>query len=56
MHPTLMHEISRYRQADLLREAERARLAHEASSNRTETRRRWLRRRERWAFKPAFGR
>ena len=27
MHPTLMHEIARYRQADLLREAERARLA-----------------------------
>jgi hypothetical protein len=31
MHPTLMHEIARYRQADLLREAERARLAHHAS-------------------------
>ncbi len=31
MHPTLMHEIARYRQADLLREAERARLAHLAS-------------------------
>ena len=31
MHPTLMHEIARYRQADLLREAERARLAHQAS-------------------------
>ena len=29
MHPTLMHEIARYRQADLLREAEQARLAHE---------------------------
>jgi hypothetical protein len=31
MHPTLMHEIARYRQADMLREAERARLAHELS-------------------------
>jgi hypothetical protein len=31
MHPTLMHEIARYRQADLLREAERSRLAHEVS-------------------------
>jgi hypothetical protein len=29
MHPTLMHEIARYRQADLLREAEQERLAHE---------------------------
>jgi len=56
MHPTLMHEISRYRQADLLREAERARLAHEASADQPKTRRRWLRRRERPAFTPAFGR
>ena len=32
MHPTLMHEIARYRQADMLREAERARLAHQAST------------------------
>ena len=56
MHPTLMHEIARYRQADLLREAERARLAHQATAGRTENRRRWLRRRERFAFKPAFGR
>jgi hypothetical protein len=31
MHPTLMQEIARYRQADMLREAERARLAHEVS-------------------------
>ena len=31
MHPTLMHEIARYRQADMLREAERTRLAHEVS-------------------------
>ena len=29
MHPTLMHEIARYGQADMLREAEQARLAHE---------------------------
>lgn len=58
MHPTLMHEIARYRQADLLREADRARLAHEASTEMETqgTRRRWLRRRERTAFKPAFGR
>ena len=56
MHPTLMHEIARYRQADLLREAERARLAHEASADTGKTRRRWLRRRERTVFTPAFGR
>jgi hypothetical protein len=57
MHPTLMHEIARYRQADLLREAERARLAHQASLDGDTTRRRFrLRRRERSAFKPAFGR
>jgi hypothetical protein len=56
MHPTLIHEIARYRQADMIREAERARLAHEASSDRDGTRRRWPRRRGRPAFKPAFGR
>lgn len=56
MHPTLMHEIARYRQADMLREAERARMAAEASTEGGRTRRRWLRRRERSAFKPAFGR
>ena len=56
MHPTLMHEIARYRQADLLREAERARLANQASTEGGSTRRRWLRRRGRPAFKPAFGR
>lgn len=56
MHPTLMHEIARYRQADLLREAERARLAHEASTQSEGTRRRWLRRRERPVFRPALGR
>ena len=32
MHPTLMHEIARYRQADLLREAELERLAHEVKT------------------------
>ena len=58
MHPTLMHEIARYRQADLLREAERVRLAHQAKASNEEgrTRRGWLRRRGRPAFKPAFGR
>ena len=55
MHPTLSYEIARYHQADLLREAQRARLAHQASTNGGGTRRRWLRRRERTAFKPAFG-
>ena len=55
MHPTLMHEIARYRQADMLREAERARLLTRSAQSRS-TRRRWLRRRERTAFKPAFGR
>lgn len=56
MHPTLMHEVARYRQADMLREAERARLAQEASAEVTRTRRRWPRRRERPVFKPAFER
>ena len=57
MHPTLMHEIARYREADLLREAERARLAHEASVAADETPRRFrLRRRIRSSFRPAFGR
>lgn len=32
MHPTLMHEIARYRQADMLREVERTRRAHEVST------------------------
>ena len=32
MHPTLMHEIARYRQADMLREAERTRRAHEVNT------------------------
>ena len=55
MHPTLMHEIARYRQADLLREAERARLALEVSRDGDKSRRRltW-RRRRRPAYKPAL--
>jgi hypothetical protein len=54
MHPTLMHEIARYRQADMLREAERARLAHEASQAADDTPRRRprLRRRALPFFKP----
>ena len=56
MHPLLKHEIARYRQADMLREAERERLAHEATTEHEGTRRRWPRRRGRSAFKPAFGR
>jgi len=56
MHHTLMHEIARYHQADLLREAERERLAREATASGPGIRRRWLRRRARPAFKPAFGR
>jgi hypothetical protein len=56
MHPTLRYEIERYRQADMLREAERARLAHQASTENRSTRRRWPRRRGRPAFTPAFGR
>jgi hypothetical protein len=55
IHPTLRHEIARYRQADILRESERARLAHELSLEDDRPRRRLrLRRRERSAFKPAF--
>ena len=54
MHPTLMHEIARYRQADMLREAERTRLAHLVSTARDEPRRRFrLRRRTRLALRPA---
>ncbi len=54
MHPTLMHEIARYRQADLLREAEQARLAKLAT--RDADRPRWfrLRRRTRSALRPAL--
>jgi hypothetical protein len=31
MHPTLMQEVARYRQADMRREAARARHAHQVS-------------------------
>ena len=55
MHPTLMYEIARYRQADLLREAERARLAHLASATDEPRRGFWLRRRTRRSFRPALG-
>jgi hypothetical protein len=54
MHPTLMHEIARYRQADMLREAQRARLAHEASLASDEPRRRFRLRRKTQA--PVLGR
>jgi hypothetical protein len=57
MHPTLMHEIARYRQADMLREAERARLAHEASHAADETPRRPRTRRRAFPFfKPGIAR
>jgi hypothetical protein len=56
VHPTLMQEIARYRQADLLREAERARLAHEASMTADRPRRRFRLRRERPVYRPAFER
>jgi hypothetical protein len=58
MHPTLMHEIARYRQADLLREAERARLANEASQAADDNPRRppRLRRRAFPFFKPGLAR
>jgi hypothetical protein len=55
MHPTLKHEIARYRQVDMLREAAHARLAREARPDGDKSRRRltW-RRRRRQAFKPAL--
>jgi hypothetical protein len=57
MHPTLMYEIARYRQADMLREAERARLAHEVSLAADAPRRRpRLRRRALPFFKPGLAR
>lgn len=58
MHPSLLQEVARYRQADLLREAERARLAHEVSmaSGRSRRRFRLWRRGAAPAFpRPAFG-
>lgn len=58
MHPTLMQEIARYRQADMLREAEQARLAHEVSLASDRPRRRFrLPRLGTVGFgRPAFGR
>jgi hypothetical protein len=60
MHPTLMQDVARYRQADLLREAERARLAHDASRAGDELPRRFrfrLRRRRLVGFaRPLLGR
>ena len=55
MHPTLMHDIARYRHADLLREAEQARLAKLATLTTGRTRRRFrLRLRTRRSFRPAL--
>jgi len=42
MHPTLMQDIARYRQADMLREAEQARLAHQVSAASDEQPRGWF--------------
>jgi hypothetical protein len=51
-----MYEIARYRQADLLREAERARLAHLATHGADQPRRRFrLRLRTRRSLRPALG-
>ena len=49
MHPTLMQEVAGYRQADMLREAERARLAHQVSLEFDRPKRRFLRRRHKVA-------
>ena len=55
MHPTLMQEVARYRQADMLREGERARLAHYVSLERDRpTRRLWLRLRKRASLRPVL--
>lgn len=58
MHPHLMQEIARYRQADMLREAERARLAHQISlaSDRPRRRLRLPRLRLAGLGRPVFGR
>jgi len=40
MHPTLLHEIARYSQADLLRNAERERPGHEVTMAPNEPQRR----------------
>jgi len=62
MHPTLMHDIARYRQADMIREAHRARLAHAATLEQDVQPRRalnlsWLRRESAARFcRPILGR
>jgi hypothetical protein len=56
MHPTLFYEIARYRQADLLREAERARLVKLATLASSRTQRRFrFRFRRRTSLRPALG-
>ena len=56
MHPTLMQEIGRHRQADLLREAEQARLARAAIVWGEQPRRRFAVRRSRFAaLRPLLG-
>ena len=56
MHPTLMHEIARTaRRTCFARPSGRGWPIRPAADT-GKTRRRWLRRRERPAFKPAFGR
>ena len=57
MHPTLMQEIARQRQGDLLREAEQARLGRAAIVWGDEPRRRVVARRRRLAaLRPLLGR
>lgn len=58
MHPTLMREIGRERHADLLREAERSRLAHAAVTWGDEGARPRSARRRRFArtLRPVLGR
>ena len=56
MHPTLMQDIARYRQADLLREAEQARLVKLATASKEP--RRWFsfrRRTRRASLRPSLG-
>jgi len=54
MYPTLFYEIARYRQADLLCEAERARLAKLAALASDRTQRRF-RLRRRTSLRPVLG-
>ena len=58
MYPTFLDEIARYRQADLLREAESERLAHLASMASDRPRRRfrlWRKRTSPASPKPVYG-